>query len=69
MGTFFTKLSLFFHKISFIINTHFPPLSKTVNASHVGVLHAHSASPRRLLQKDPLQGAETIKSAGAKSGF
>lgn len=55
MGTVFTKLKLFFHNITFIINTLFPPLSETVNASYIGVFHAHSASPSRLLQKDLLR--------------
>ena len=51
MGTVFTKLRLFFHKISFIINTVFLPSSETVSSSHVGALHAHGASPSRILQK------------------
>jgi hypothetical protein len=35
MGTSFTKLRLFSHKISFIINTLFPPLCEMLYASRV----------------------------------
>jgi len=35
MDTYFTKLRLFFHNVSFIINTPFPPLREMPGASHV----------------------------------
>ena len=35
MGTFFTKLKLFFHKVSFIINTLFPPFQEMLYAGHL----------------------------------
>jgi hypothetical protein len=35
MSTYFTKLRLFFHKVSFIINTPFPPLREMPGGSHV----------------------------------
>jgi len=35
MGTYFTKLRLFFRKVSFIINTPFPPLCEMPGGSHV----------------------------------
>jgi hypothetical protein len=35
MGTYFTKLRLFFYKVSFIINTHFPPLREMLCGGRV----------------------------------
>ena len=35
MGTYFTKLRLFFHKVSFVINTTFAPLHEMPGGSHV----------------------------------
>jgi hypothetical protein len=35
MGTYFTKLRLLFHKVSFITNTPFPPLCEMPGGSHV----------------------------------
>ena len=35
MGTFFTKFKLFFHQVSFIINTLFPPLHPILYAGHI----------------------------------
>jgi hypothetical protein len=35
MGTSFTKLRLFFHKVSFIINTIFPPLLEMLCAGRL----------------------------------
>jgi hypothetical protein len=37
-GTSFTKLGLFFHKVSFIINTLFSPLRETLYASRVKLI-------------------------------
>jgi hypothetical protein len=34
MGTTFTKLTLFVHKIPFIINAFFPPLHEMLYVSH-----------------------------------
>jgi hypothetical protein len=53
MGTFFTKLRLFFHKASFIINTLFPPLHQTLYAGRVKLfaetseIFTHAVSARR----------------------
>jgi hypothetical protein len=38
MGTTFTNLRLFLHKVSFIINTLFPTLRDAPNACHIKLL-------------------------------
>jgi hypothetical protein len=38
MGTSFTKLRLFFHNVSFIIDTLFPPLHEMLYGGHVNPL-------------------------------
>jgi hypothetical protein len=35
MGTSFTQLRFFFHKVSFLINAVFPPLRETLHAGRV----------------------------------
>jgi len=37
-GTFFTKLTLFFHKVSFIFNKLYPPLHEMLYAGHFKLL-------------------------------
>jgi len=79
MGAFFTKLRLFFHKVSFIINTLFPPLRQTLYAGRVKLfaeaseLVTHAVSVRRRPQYGVLgahpSGAKICKSEGAKSGL
>jgi hypothetical protein len=69
MGTFFTKFSLFFHKVCFTINTLFPPLHEMLFAGcvklfteGVGALKAHSVSARRCPQNCVLGVHQNYKS-------
>jgi hypothetical protein len=48
MGTSSTKLRLFVHKVSFIINTHFPPLRQTPYAGRVKLFAEASKLSRTL---------------------
>jgi hypothetical protein len=54
MGTFFTKLKLFSHRVSFIINTHYPPLHEILYAGHLKLL----AEVSELFLHAMLQGAK-----------
>jgi hypothetical protein len=80
IGTSFTKLRLFFHKVYFFINTIFPPLSQTLYAGRVKLfaeaseLVTHAVFRLVVVRKTAsseciLQGAKKCKSEGAKSGL
>jgi hypothetical protein len=51
MGSSFTKLRLFFHVVSIIINTHFPPLRET---QYAGRVEPFAVSARRCRQNSGL---------------
>jgi len=55
-STSFTKLRSFFHKASFLINKHFPPLREVRKTlpGNVGTLHARRVSARRISQNGVL---------------
>jgi hypothetical protein len=55
MGTFFTKLKLFFHTVSFIINTLYPSLHEMLYAGHLKLL----AEVSELFMHAVLQGAKS----------
>jgi hypothetical protein len=76
MGITFTKLKLFFHNVSFNINTLFPPLPEMVYASYVKPfaealeLFRHAVF-QLIIQKTTSSdciflGTEQMKSQGAK---
>jgi hypothetical protein len=76
MGTLFTKLRLFFHKVSFTINTLFPPLRQTLYAGRVklfaeaSVLVTHAVFQLIVVRKTAsseriLQGAQYMEVGGS----
>jgi hypothetical protein len=78
-GTFFTKLILFFHKVSFITNILFAPLQE-MYASHLKLFAAVSELFRHTMFQPViifkmvspvsiLQGTKKVKSQSAKSGL
>jgi hypothetical protein len=80
MGTFFTKLKLFFHKVSFIINALFPPLHEMLYAgrlklfAEVSELFTHTMFQlvviRKMVSSDSiLQGTKKVKLESAKLGL
>lgn len=77
MGTSFTKLGLFFHKLFFTINIVFPTLHGTLYADRVKLfaeaskflVHAvfsTSSSTKRSPQSVSFRGPQMWKSGGAK---
>lgn len=80
MGTPFTKLGLFFHKLFFIINIVLPPLHETLYADRVKLfaemskflMHAvfsSSSSTKRRPQSLSYRGPKMWKSGGVNSGL
>jgi len=80
IGTSFTKLGLFFHKLFFVINIVFPPLYETLYADRVKLfaeaskflMHAvirTSSSTKRCPQCVSFKGPKMWKSGGAISGL
>jgi hypothetical protein len=66
VGTFFTKLRLFFHKVS-ITNTLFPPLRQTLYAGRVKLFA--EASELFMHAVFQLVVVRNTASSGAKSGL
>jgi hypothetical protein len=74
MGTSYTKLRLFFHKASVIINTLYPPLHATLYAGRVKLSLKRLSSSRTLFQlvvarkmassEFTLQGAKEMEVGG-----
>jgi hypothetical protein len=78
MGTSLTKLRLFFHKVFFIVDVHFPSLRKMLYAGSVKLfteaseLFTHAVFELVVVRKTAssefiLPGAKRMKSEGAKS--
>ena len=61
MGASFTKLRLFFHIVSIIINKLFPPLRETNYAGRVGLFAVQSVVGKTAASECMLHGAKNMK--------